>query len=58
MWMLLALVNSAVFAGIAVIDKRLIDRYMPSLPSYYVWIGFAMLIYGAVFMAIGGIPDE
>ena len=56
MWMLLALLNSAVFAGIAVIDKRLIDRYMPSLTSYYVWIGIAMLIYGAVFMAIGGIP--
>lgn len=57
MWMFLALLNAAVFAGIAVIDKRLIDRYMSSLPSYYVWIGFAMLIYGVVFMAIGGFPD-
>ena len=57
MWMLLALVNSAIFASMAVIDKRLIDRYVPSLPSYYVWIGFSVLIYGIVFMAIDGIPD-
>ena len=57
MWMFLALLNSAVFAGIAVIDKRLIDRHISSLPNYYVWIGFAMLIYGVVFMAIGGFPD-
>ena len=57
MWLFLALLTPAVFAGIAVIDKRLIDRYMSSLPSYYVWVGFAMLIYGVAFMAIGGVPD-
>ena len=51
------MLTAAGFAGIAVIDKRLIDRYMPSLPSYYVWVGFAMAIYGVVFMAIGGVPD-
>ena len=30
---------------------------MSSLPSYYVWVGFAMLIYGVVFMGIGGVPE-
>ena len=51
------MLNAAAFAGIAVIDKRLIDRYVPNLPSYYVWIGFSTLIFGLIFMVVGGVPD-
>ena len=58
MWMFLALLNAATYATIAVIDKRLIDRYIPSMPVYYVCIGAAVLIYGLVFLAIGGLPDS
>lgn len=58
MWMFLALLNAAAYAGIAVIDKRLIDRYVPSLPSYYVWIGAAMLVNGLVFLGIAGLPGS
>ncbi len=57
MWISLALVNAAAYACIAVIDKRLIDKYMPSMSTYYVCIGTAVLLYGFVFLAVGGLPD-
>ena len=37
-------------------DKRLIDRYLPSLSSYFVWIGLSVFVYGFVFFAVGGMP--
>ncbi len=56
MWMFLALLNAAAYAGIAVIDKRLIDRYMPNMSVFYVCIGTAVLLSGFVFLAVGGLP--
>ena len=41
----------------AVIDKRLIDRYMPSMGSYYVWVGIGVLVYGVAFLFVEGKPD-
>ena len=57
MWIFLALLSSAIFAAVAVIDKRLIDRYVQSLPSYYVWIGITVLFYGILFLVLAGGPD-
>lgn len=57
-WMLLAALSSAAYGTMAVIDKRLIDQYMPSLNSYYLWIGIAVFVYGLVFLAVGGSPAD
>jgi drug/metabolite transporter (DMT)-like permease len=55
-WLALALLSSAIFGVVAVMDKRLIDHCLSSLSSYLVWIGFSVLLYGIVFLAVGGIP--
>ncbi|HZA21520.1 MAG TPA: EamA family transporter [Dehalococcoidia bacterium] len=55
-WLLLALLSSATFAVVGVIDKRLNDKYLPSLSSYYVWIAISVFIYGVIFLVMGGIP--
>lgn len=57
MWMFLALVNAAAYAGIAVIDKRLIDKYMPNMSAFYVCIGTSVLISGLIFLGISGLPQ-
>jgi len=55
-WLVLALLSSAVFGVVAVMDKRLIDHCLSSLSSYLVWIGLSVLGYGFVFLAVGGMP--
>ena len=55
--MLLAILSSLIYAAMAVIDKRLIDRYMPSMGSYYVWVGIGVLVYGVAFLFVEGVPD-
>lgn len=55
-WLVLALLSSAIFGVVAVMDKRLIDHCLSSLSSYLVWIGVSVLGYGFVFFAVGGIP--
>jgi len=55
-WLLLALLSSAILGGVAVMDKRLIDRYLPNLSGYFVWIGLSLIVYGFGFFAAGGIP--
>ncbi len=55
--MLLAICSSLIYASMAVIDKRLIDRYMPSMGSYYVWVGIGVLVYGITFLFVEGAPD-
>jgi drug/metabolite transporter (DMT)-like permease len=57
-WLVLALLSSAIFGVVAVMDKRLIDHCLSSLSSYLVWIGLSVLIYGFVFLAVGGIPSR
>jgi drug/metabolite transporter (DMT)-like permease len=57
-WLTLALLSSAIFGVMGVIDKRLIDKHLPSLSSYYVWIALSVLVYGFVFLAVGGIPVD
>ena len=54
----MALLSSATFGSVAVIDKRLIDRHMPTLSSYFLWVAFAVLTYGLIFLAIDGIPES
>ena len=51
-WLLLALLSSATFAVVGVIDKRLNDKYLPSLSSYYVWIAISVFIYGVIFLVM------
>lgn len=55
-WIVLSLVSAASYGTIAVIDKRLLDRHMPSLSSYFLWVGMATLIYGVVFLGMSGFP--
>lgn len=52
----MSLVSAAAYGTIAVMDKRLLDRHMPSLSSYFLWVGMATLIYGVVFLGISGFP--
>lgn len=54
----LALLSAALFGFVAIIDKRLIDKYLPSLSTYYTWIGFAVFFYGLLFLAVSGVPED
>ena len=47
-WLLLALLSSAIFGVVAVVDKRLIDRYLPSLSGYFVWIGLSVFAFTTI----------
>lgn len=58
LWLTLALLSSATYGVVAVIDKRLIDKHLSSLPTYYVWVAFSVLVYGVVFLVVGGIPEN
>lgn len=55
-WIALAILSAATFGVVAVLDKRLLDKYVPSLSSYFVWVGLATLSYGIVFLLFNGIP--
>jgi drug/metabolite transporter (DMT)-like permease len=57
-WLLLALLSSATYEVVAVTDKRLIDRHLPTLSCFYFWVGLSILVYGLVFLLIEGIPSD
>jgi len=52
----LSLISAASYGIIAVIDKRLLDKHMPSLASYFLWVGMATLVYGFVFLGLSDYP--
>lgn len=55
-WIVLSLISAASYGTIAVIDKRLLDRHMPSLSSYFLWVGMATLTYGLLFLGLSEFP--
>ncbi|MCI0868240.1 MAG: DMT family transporter [Chloroflexi bacterium] len=56
-WIVLSLISAASYGTVAVMDKRLLDRHMPSLSSYFLWVGVATLIYGVIYLGISGFPE-
>lgn len=53
----IALVSTATFGLVTVLDKRLIDRHMPSLAAFYVSVGAGLILYALVVLALTGIPQ-
>lgn len=56
MWIFLALTNAALFGIVSVVDKRLLDRHLPSVPVLYLWISLVLVFYSAIALALTGIP--
>ena len=57
MYIWLALLSTATFGLVTVLDKRLIDRHMPTLPAFYVSVGLGLILYALVVLALTGIPQ-
>ncbi|MDA1228855.1 MAG: DMT family transporter [Chloroflexi bacterium] len=53
---MLSLISAAAYGTVAVMDKRLLDKHMPSLSSYFLWVGLATLIYGFVYLGFSDFP--
>ncbi|MEC9309142.1 MAG: DMT family transporter [Chloroflexota bacterium] len=56
MWIFLSLIASVNFAVVSVIDKRLLDRHLPSISVLYLWTIFGMLFWSFLILAITGLP--
>ena len=56
MWVLVALVGTACFAGVNIIDKHVLDRRLPSVASFIAWIVLNQLLYVVVILGVMGIP--
>ena len=56
MWIFLSLISSVNFAVVSVIDKRLLDRHLPSISVLYLWTIFGMLFWSFLVLAITGLP--
>ena len=54
----LALLSAAIFGFVTVLDKRLVDKYMPSLSAFYVCVGMGLVTYAMITLIITGIPDD
>ena len=52
-----ALLSAATFGLVTVLDKRLIDKLMPSLPAFYVSVGMGLVSYAVAVLAVTGIPQ-
>jgi len=57
-WTLLALTSAATFAVVTAFDKRLIDRHLPSLASFYAAVCITLVASGAVVLAVTGGPES
>ena len=57
MYIWIALLSAATFGLVTVLDKRLIDKLMPSLPAFYVSVGIGLVLYAVVVLAVTGIPQ-
>lgn len=57
-WVALALISAATYGAIAVVDKRLLDKHIPSLSGYFVWVAVSVATYGVVLLFLGGVPES
>lgn len=57
-WAIVALLSSACFALVSVADKRLLSWHMPSVKSYYLWLGTSVIIFALVVLLFSGIPND
>ena len=53
----IALLSTTIFGLVTVLDKRLIDRHMPSLSAFYVSVGTGLVLYALAVLALTGIPQ-
>ena len=56
MWVLVALVGTACFAGVNIFDKYILDRRLPSVVSLYAWIALNEIVYVGIVLGVTGIP--
>ena len=54
----LALLSAAIFGFVTVLDKRLVDKHMPSLSAFYVCVGMGLVTYAVITLVITGIPKD
>lgn len=51
-WPLLAVLSAATFAMVSVMDKQLVSKYMPTLPSFYITVGMSVLLWGTIALTV------
>ena len=56
MWVILALASAACFGVVSVIDKRLLDHHLPSVPVLYLWIALVLIFYSGLALLLTGLP--
>lgn len=60
-WLILSLISAAIFGGVMVLDKRLVDHVFPTVAGLNVAVAAAQLFTGALFLAVvlprNGIPS-
>ena len=56
-WILLALLSASTFGVVTACDKRLIDKHLPSLASFYAAITITMTMAAGVVLAASGGPE-
>ena len=58
MWMILALSSSALFGVVTIIDKRLLDHYLPGVSVLYLWISIVLACYCLPIIVFSGVPEH
>ena len=57
-WIFLALLSAATFGVVTAVDKRLIDKHLPSLASFYAAVCITLIISAAVVLVATGGPES
>jgi uncharacterized membrane protein len=57
-WTLLALLSAGTFGVVTAFDKRLIDKHLPSLASFYAAVCITLIISAAAVLAATGGPES
>ena len=58
LWTFAALGSSAIFGAINVVDRILLSRHFPSLPTFFIWEGIFLTISGLAVLTVAGVPES
>ena len=57
-WTLAALGSSALFAGINIVDRRLLSRHFPNIGPFFIWEGIFLTFSALVVFTVVGVPGS
>ena len=58
LWTVSILSSSFIYGLITAIERRLLTQYLPTMASFYIWIGISQFLLVAVLLLVRGIPTE